>query len=98
MWTPADIPDLTGRTAVVTGANGGLGLVTASELAAKGAHVLLAARDQARAATAEQQIRARSPQASLEVVPLDPASLASVAEAAGTIAGAHDRIDILVNN
>ncbi|HLM05432.1 MAG TPA: oxidoreductase [Blastococcus sp.] len=98
MWTPADIPDLTGRTAVVTGANGGLGLVTAHELAAKGAHVVLAARDQAKAAAAEQQIRTRSPQASTEIVPLDLGSLDSVATAAEAINGKHDTIDLLVNN
>jgi NAD(P)-dependent dehydrogenase (short-subunit alcohol dehydrogenase family) len=98
MWTPADIPDLTGRTAVVTGANGGLGLVTAHELAAKGAHVVMAARDQDKARTAEEQIRARSPQASTEIVPLDLGSLTSVNDAAGRILDAHPSIDILVNN
>jgi NAD(P)-dependent dehydrogenase (short-subunit alcohol dehydrogenase family) len=98
MWTPADIPDLTGRIAVVTGANGGLGLVTAHELAAHGAHVVLAARDQAKAQTADQQIHARTPDASTEIVPLDLGSLASVAEAAARINESHERIDILVNN
>src|SRR4051794_9193849 len=98
MWTPADIPDLTGRTAVVTGANGGLGLVTAHELAAKGAHVVLAARDQAKAQTADEQIRARAPQASTEIVSLDLGSLTSVQEAADRILGKHATVDILVNN
>jgi NAD(P)-dependent dehydrogenase (short-subunit alcohol dehydrogenase family) len=98
MWTPDDIPDLTGRTAVVTGANGGLGLVTAHELARAGAHVVLAARDQSKAAAAEEQIRARTPQASVEIVPLDLGSLASLATAADTINAAHPAVDILVNN
>jgi len=98
MWTPDDIPDLTGRTAVVTGANGGLGLVTAHELARAGAHVVLAARDQVKAAAAEEQIRARTPLASVEIVPLDLGSLASVSTAAATINQAHPTIDILVNN
>jgi NAD(P)-dependent dehydrogenase (short-subunit alcohol dehydrogenase family) len=97
-WTPDDIPDLTGRVAVVTGANGGLGLVTTHELAAKGAHVVMAARDQDKASTAEQQVRARNPEASVEVVPLDLGSLASVRKAADQILGDHERIDILVNN
>lgn len=97
-WTPDDIPDLTGRVAVVTGANGGLGLATTHELAAAGAHVVLAARDQDKARTAEQQVRARTPEASVEVVPLDLGSLASVRAAADQILGAHDRIDLLVNN
>jgi NAD(P)-dependent dehydrogenase (short-subunit alcohol dehydrogenase family) len=98
MWTPADIPDLTGRTAVVTGANGGLGLVTAHELAAKGAHVVMAARDQDKAGAAEEQIHARTPAASTEIVPLDLGSLASVAHAAEQILKTHPSIDILVNN
>src|SRR4051794_2712096 len=97
-WTPADIPDLTGRTAVVTGGNGGLGLVCAHELAAKGAHVVLAARDQDKARTAEEQIHARNERASTEVVPLDLGSLASVAAAAEQISKTHERLDLLMNN
>ncbi|CCG01134.1 oxidoreductase [Blastococcus saxobsidens] len=97
-WTPADIPDLTGRTAVITGGNGGLGLVCAHELARAGAHVVIAARDQDKARTAEQQVRARHPEASVEVVRLDLGSLDSVAEAAETVQRAHDRVDLLLNN
>jgi len=97
-WTPDDIPDLAGRTAVVTGANGGLGLETARELARAGAHVVMAARDQKKAAAAEKSIREDVPAASLEVAPLDLGSLASVQEAAERIASAHPKIDLLVNN
>jgi NAD(P)-dependent dehydrogenase (short-subunit alcohol dehydrogenase family) len=97
-WTPADIPDLTGGTAVVTGGNGGLGLVCAHELAAKGAHVVLAARDQEKARIAEEQIHARNEAASTEIVPLDLGSLASVQTAAATITSRHGRVDILMNN
>jgi len=97
-WTPDDIPDLSGKVAVVTGANGGLGLVSTHELAAKGAHVIMAARDQEKASTAEEQVRARNPEASVEVVPLDLGSLASVADAAKAILVKHERIDILLNN
>jgi NAD(P)-dependent dehydrogenase (short-subunit alcohol dehydrogenase family) len=97
-WSVADIPDLTGGTAVVTGANGGLGLETARALAAAGAKVVMAARNQEKAAEAEAQIRGGSPDASLEVVVLDLGSLASVDEAAGKILASHDSIDILVNN
>ncbi|HUW16732.1 MAG TPA: SDR family NAD(P)-dependent oxidoreductase, partial [Actinomycetes bacterium] len=61
-WTAADIPDLTGRVAVVTGANGGLGLETAKALAGAGAHVVMAARDQAKAATAQSEILAVHPE------------------------------------
>src|SRR6202022_1104238 len=97
-WNAADIPDQHGRTAVVTGANGGLGLETARELAAKGAHVVVAARNQAKAAAAVDDIRASAPQASVEVVALDLASQQSVRAAAEQILGAHDHVDLLVNN
>jgi NAD(P)-dependent dehydrogenase (short-subunit alcohol dehydrogenase family) len=97
-WSVADIPDLTGRTAVVTGANGGLGLETTRALAAAGAEVAMAARNQEKAAEAEASIRRGAPDAALEVVALDLGSLASVREAAGRILAGHDSIDILVNN
>ena len=97
-WTQNDIPDLAGRTAVVTGANGGLGLQTAMALGGAGAHVVMAARNQAKAESARQEILARHPQASLEVVPLDLGDLSSVASAAEQILAAHRSIDFLVNN
>lgn len=97
-FTRADIPDLSGKVAVVTGANGGLGLETAATLAAKGASVVMAVRDQDKAASAAQEIRARTPSADLELVPLDLGSLASVRESADRILADHDRVDILVNN
>ena len=97
-WTAAKIPDLSGAVAVVTGANGGLGLEVARELARKGGHVVMAARDQAKAEAAVASIRDQVPGASLELQPLDLASQASAREAAKRILGGHGRIDILVNN
>jgi len=97
-WNTANIPDQTGRTAVVTGANGGLGLETARALAGAGAHVVMAARDQDKAARAEADIRAGLPDAKLEIVPLDLGSLASVRAAADRILANHRVVDILVNN
>src|SRR4051794_38330046 len=97
-WTESDIPDQTGRTAVVTGANGGLGFQTALALAGAGAHVVLAARDPARTADAETRIRTRFPAASLEVVPLDLGDLSVVSAAAQQILAGHERVDLLVNN
>ncbi|MFC0430993.1 oxidoreductase [Kutzneria buriramensis] len=97
-WTAADIPDQHGRTALVTGANGGLGLVTAKALAAKGAHVVMAVRNQQKAAAAVEQIRATVPDASLELVALDLSSQASVKQATDMVLAAHDRLDLLVNN
>ncbi len=97
-WTAADIPDQTGRTAVVTGANGGLGLETARALASAGAGVVMAVRNQEKAADAVAEIRRTAPAASLELVALDLGSQDSVRDAAGTILAAHDTIDLLVNN
>lgn len=97
-WTLADIPPQNGKTAVVTGATSGLGLVTARELAGAGAHVWVAARNASRAAAVRDDIRGAYDEARVDVVALDLASLASVRSAAEQIQAAHDRIDILVNN
>jgi NAD(P)-dependent dehydrogenase (short-subunit alcohol dehydrogenase family) len=97
-WTAADIPDQTGRTAVVTGANGGLGLETARALAAAGAHVVMAARNPEKADAAVADIKRTVSDPSLELVALDLASQASIRAAAERILAAHERIDILVNN
>ena len=97
-WSTKDIPDLHGKIAVVTGANGGLGLASAKALAGHGAHVVMAARNQAKAADAREEILAAHPDASLEIVELDLGSLASVKTAADAIAAKHDRIDILMCN
>lgn len=97
-WSEADIPDQSGRTAVVTGANGGLGLETARALAAAGGDVVMAARNQERAAEAIERIRASVPEARLTLVPLDLGSLDSVQSAAEQILAAHETVDLLVNN
>src|SRR5436190_3038318 len=97
-WTCDDIPDLSGRTAVVTGANGGLGLETSRALARACAHVVMAARNQEKAAMAEDDILCDAPGASLEVVALDLGSQDSVRAAAERILAMHPAIDILVNN
>jgi NAD(P)-dependent dehydrogenase (short-subunit alcohol dehydrogenase family) len=97
-WNVTDIPNQSGRTAVVTGANSGLGLATARALAGAGANVVIAARNQERAAEAEERIRAGLPEVSLTIVPLDLGSLDSVRGAAERILAAHETIDLLVNN
>jgi len=97
-WTAADIPDQGGKTVVVTGANSGLGLVTARELARKGAHVVLTARTQEKGDRAAQEIEAAAPGARTEVRLLDLASLESVRAFAAGVAEAHPAIDVLVNN
>jgi NAD(P)-dependent dehydrogenase (short-subunit alcohol dehydrogenase family) len=97
-WTARDIPDQTGRLAVVTGANSGLGLITAMELARAGATVVLACRDATRGADAVARIRAEAPDAAVEVRRLDLADLGSVREFAGSLSADRDGLDVLVNN
>ena len=77
-WTTKDIPDQSGKLAVVTGATGGLGLETAIALAGAGAEVVLAARNPRKGAEAEQLIRARHPSANVRFDLLDLGDLASV--------------------
>lgn len=97
-WSTADIPDLTGRLAVVTGATGGLGIATSIELARHGARLLITARSQSKADDAVARITAEVPGAAVQVVSLDLADLADAKRAAADVLEQHDRIDILVNN
>jgi len=97
-WAIADIPVQSGRVAIVTGANSGLGSESALALAAKGAHVVLACRDAAKAQSALQAIRAASPAVSVEAMALDLASLASVRAFAEAFVAQHERLDLLCNN
>ncbi len=97
-FSAEDIPDLRGRVAVVTGATGGLGFESARALARRGAHVVLAARNPERTAAAEKRLREELPEASLEAVRLDLASLRSVREAAERILAEHRALHLLVNN
>lgn len=95
-WNARDIPDQSGRRAVVTGANSGIGLITARELARSGARVLLACRDERRGKEAADRIRYAVRGADVEFAALDLADLSSVREfAAGYRA---DRLDLLINN
>ena len=95
-WSAEQIPDQSGRVAVVTGANSGLGLVTARELAGAGATVIATARDSAKADSAREEIGEQ--RGAVEFRDLDLASLESVREFASGVATDHPRIDILVNN
>ena len=97
-WTTADIPDQTGRTAVITGANTGLGYETAAALAAKGAHVVLAVRNLDKGKDAADRITKATPGASVAVQELDLTSLESVRAAADELRSGHDTIDLLINN
>jgi NAD(P)-dependent dehydrogenase (short-subunit alcohol dehydrogenase family) len=97
-WTTDDIPDQTGRTAVVTGANTGLGLETAKALAVQGASVVLAVRNLDRGKQAAAEITSASPGTDVTVQRLDLSSLDSVRAAAVELRATRDRIDLLVNN
>lgn len=96
-FTAADVPDQSGKTIIVTGANTGIGFEAAKVLAAQGARVLLACRSQAKAEAAMATIRQAVPGADLAFLPLDQADLASV-RAAAEIAATEPRIDVLLNN
>ena len=97
-WTTTDIPDQTGRVAVITGANTGLGYETAAALAAKGAQVVLAVRNLDKGKDAAALITKRSPAAEVILQELDLTSLDSIRAAAEQLRSDHDRIDMLVNN
>jgi NAD(P)-dependent dehydrogenase (short-subunit alcohol dehydrogenase family) len=97
-WTIADIPDQTGRTAVITGANTGLGYETATALAAKGAHVVLAVRNLEKGKAAADLISARTPGASVALQELDLTSLDSIRAAVDQLRGDYASIDLLINN
>ena len=97
-WTTSDIPDQTGRTAVVTGANTGLGYETALALASRGARVVLAVRNLDKGKAAADLIARRTPGSDVSVQELDLTSLPSVDAAADALRTSLDRIDLLINN
>ncbi|HYO04562.1 MAG TPA: SDR family NAD(P)-dependent oxidoreductase [Mycobacterium sp.] len=97
-WTTTNIPDESGHTAIVTGANTGLGFETAAALAAHGAHVVLAVRNLDKGKEAASRITAATPSADVTLQELDLGSLESVRSAAAELRSKYDRIDLLINN
>ncbi|HEY5055142.1 MAG TPA: oxidoreductase [Acidobacteriaceae bacterium] len=97
-WSVARIPSLAGRRALVTGANSGIGFYAALELARKGAHVLLGARDRARGEAAVATIRAEAPGAKVELVLLDLAALEHVRAVVEAELARGEGLDLLINN
>jgi NAD(P)-dependent dehydrogenase (short-subunit alcohol dehydrogenase family) len=97
-WGASDIPDQHGRTAVITGANSGIGREAARYLAARGARVVLACRDEGKAQAAAASIAAEVPGAEAETVTLDLSSLESVRSGAAEIRSRYPQLDLLVNN
>jgi NAD(P)-dependent dehydrogenase (short-subunit alcohol dehydrogenase family) len=97
-WTAADIPDLSGKTIVVTGGNSGIGLEAARELAGHGADVILACRNLEKAGAAAEAILDSHPDGRVESMELDLANLASIETFAGELEKRRDHLDVLCNN
>jgi NAD(P)-dependent dehydrogenase (short-subunit alcohol dehydrogenase family) len=97
-WSPADMPDLTGRTALITGANSGLGLEVTRALSARGARVLMACRNEAKAEAAAEDVRRSGGPGPVEVRPLDLADLASVRALAARVRAEEGALHLLGNN
>ena len=97
-WSEDNIPSQTGKRILITGANSGIGLAAAKELAGKGAHVILACRNEAKALQAMSRIRKSHPKASLQFLSLDLGSLDSVREMAREFLEQYDKLDVLINN
>lgn len=97
-WTAADVPDQTGRVAVITGANSGLGLETARELSRCGATVVMAVRSLDRGEAAADDIRAGQPDADVRLQQVDISSLESIRTGTAALRANLDKIDLLINN
>jgi len=97
-WTHHDIPDQSGKTAIITGSNSGIGFETAKALAGKGATVIMACRDMQKCSWATDAITAVFPHARINSMPLDLGDLQSIREFADTFRNQYDELHILINN
>ena len=98
MWTTEDMPDLTGKVIIVTGANSGIGFEAAKAFARKGAQTILACRSMDKAEAALAEIQAEIPNAPAEIMHLDLANQASIHKFAEAFKAKFNRLDVLVNN
>ena len=97
-WTPEEIPDLTGQTVLITGANSGLGLESTRLLAGRGAEVVMACRNQTKGQEALDSIKAKQPDANLVLMSLDLADQQSVKDFAEAFSARYSKLDVLLNN
>jgi NAD(P)-dependent dehydrogenase (short-subunit alcohol dehydrogenase family) len=97
-WTQNDMPDMTGKIVIITGANSGLGLESTKAIAAKGATVVMACRNLSKAEKAKTEVLQIVPNAKLDLMQLDNASLDSVRAFVNAFKAKYDRLDILLNN
>ena len=97
-WTETDIPDQTGKIALITGANSGIGFEAARALVQHGATVVLGCRNRGKADEAVASIAATNPSGSTEVLEIDLADLESVEKAAKEFLASHEKLDLLINN
>lgn len=97
-WTPEEMPVLHGRTMLITGANSGLGLESAKKLAAQGARVIMACRNETKGQQAMNEIRTEYPEAKLDLMQLDLSDLQSVRDFADQVHERYDKLDVLLNN
>ncbi len=97
-WTEDDVPDQTGRTILITGANSGIGFEAARALAQHGATVVMGCRSRSKAEDALAEIEATEPSGTVDILEMDLADLDSVQEAAEAFKASNDRLDVLVNN
>ena len=97
-WSPDDIGDQTGRVALITGANSGIGFATARALADRGAHVVLACRNPEKARHAADELECELDRSSIELLTLDLSDLVAVRRSAEQFLAAHARLDLLINN
>lgn len=98
IWTADNVPDLTGKVIIVTGANSGVGFEAAREFARKGAHTILACRNMQKAQAAVEKIRAEIPESRVEIMELDLEKLASVRSFSENFKSKYERLDVLLNN
>ena len=97
-WRPEEIPDLSGKTVLITGANSGLGLESTRMLAGRGARVVMACRNRDKGEQARDEVRAAHPEARLDLMQVDLADLGSVRDFAHAFRQHYERLDVLMNN